>query len=148
MKKTLLFLLLVSLYSQAQDKISFTYDTAGNQTQRKLCVNCPTAKSAKTEKEILALTENELEKFSPEDQFSYYPNPVKEELFLFWKESNTSILNSIQVYSITGQLLQTYVVKKKGDSSQNIPFNTYPTGTYIVQLNYSDSSKNIKILKQ
>lgn len=66
MKKYLfLFLLLLGFIGYAQQKITFSYDSAGNQLLRVLCLSgCnPTAKPAKEIKEIDALTDADLLKF-------------------------------------------------------------------------------------
>jgi len=65
MNKIFTFLLLIcGFVCQAQDRITFSYDDAGNQRQRKLCINCSTSKMAK---EITALEESDLLKFSSKD---------------------------------------------------------------------------------
>ncbi|MEO8236873.1 MAG: T9SS type A sorting domain-containing protein [Flavobacterium sp.] len=148
MKKQLLFVIfLFSFITNAQQKLTFGYDTAGNQTNRTLCLSGCSAKPAKEIKEIEALVEEDLEKFYPEDVISYYPNPVKEELYLQWELSKENYVASIQVFSITGQLLKQYVTGKT--NNQNIPFQNYPTGIYVVLVKYNNGEeKSIKIIKQ
>ncbi|WP_163408347.1 T9SS type A sorting domain-containing protein [Flavobacterium ajazii] len=148
MKKELLFvILLFSFLTQAQQKLEFSYDNAGNQITRVLCLSC-TSKPAKEIKEIEALTEDDLLKFSQGDVISYYPNPVKEELYLAWQLSAENNVSLIKVFAITGQLLIEYKVDSK-INSQNIPFQSYPSGIYAVLLNYSNGEqKSIKIIKE
>lgn len=142
-----ILVLAISILSNAQQKINFTYDSAGNQINRVLCINC-SAKQVKEIKEIDAVVEEDLEKFSEEDVISYYPNPVKEELYLTWKITDDNYLTSIKVISITGQVLRTYQSSDK-DNTLNIQFQSYPTGIYFVSLNYkSGEQKTIKIIKQ
>jgi len=148
MKKYLLLVFLsFSLFSKAQTKIKFSYDTAGNQVNRTLCVNCP-PETGKQVKEIEALVDEDLEKFSEEDVVSYYPNPVKEELYLKWELTDDNYVTSIQVFSMTGQVLSTYQ-GTKNSNTKNILFQSYPSGVYVVLINYkSGDSKTIKIIKQ
>lgn len=142
-----LFVLGFAMLSQAQTKIKFSYDTAGNQTSRILCVDCP-PETGKQIKEIEALTDEDLEKFSEEDVISYYPNPVKEELYLKWELTDDNYVTSIQVISMAGQVLSTYQGTKI-NNTQNILFQSYPSGVYVVLLNYkSGDPKTIKIIKQ
>ena len=142
-----LFVLGFAMLSQAQTKIKFSYDTAGNQTSRILCVDCP-PETGKQIKEIEALVDEDLEKFSEEDVISYYPNPVKEELYLKWELTDDNYVTSIQVFSMTGQVLSTYQ-GTKNSNTQNILFQSYPSGVYVVLLNYkSGDPKTIKIIKQ
>jgi hypothetical protein len=149
MKNMLILLLFGTFYvSQAQDKIKFSYDpVTGNQTVRELCLNCPPP-AGKNVKEIEAITEEDLLKFSSEDVISYYPNPVKEELYLKWELTNENFVQSIQVAGMNGQIVKSYE-NKKGNNEQNIPFQNYSVGVYIVSLFYSNGDqKTIKIIKQ
>ena len=149
MKKILTLLFFGTFLCQAQDKIKFSYDPlTGNQIVRELCLGCQTGKQTNETKEIEAITQEDLLKFSPEDVISYYPNPVKEELYLKWELTNETFVKSIQVTGMNGQILKLYE-NKKNSNSQNIPFQYYPTGVYIVSLSYSNGDqKTIKIIKQ
>ncbi|CAH8281862.1 putative secreted protein (Por secretion system target) [Mariniflexile fucanivorans] len=134
---------------QAQDKIKFEYDLAGNQIQRELCINCTSAKSSKkSNKEIASIEEPELQKFSDEDTFSYYPNPVKEELYLQWNSTDESRVVAVHVFDLSGRLLKT-VPNLKSQNHQNIAFESYPSGIYEVVLVYENQNKKtIKIIKK
>jgi hypothetical protein len=151
MKRCLLIILFQFCFSaNAQQKLTFNYDQAGNQVERVLCLSgCSvSAKRVEDIKEIEALTDDDLLKFSPQDVISYYPNPVKEELYLQWQLTQDNYVTLIHVYSLTGQILRTY----PGNATMNnlnIPFQSYPTGVYLVLLSYKDGGeKSIKIIKQ
>lgn len=146
---TLLFFGICAL-SNAQQKIIFAYDSAGNQITRTLCLSgCSgTAKTVEEVKEIEAVTEDDLLKFSKEDVISYYPNPVKEQLYLRWELINDNKVSSITVYGVSGQVLQSFSGTESTDN-QVISFGQYPRGVYLVVLNYKDGDqKTIKIIKQ
>ncbi|MDX6188499.1 T9SS type A sorting domain-containing protein [Flavobacterium sp. Fl-318] len=133
-----------SLLSKAQTKIKFSYDDAGNQISRILCINC----TSKSVKEVKAIVEDDLEKFSKEDVISYYPNPVKEELYLQWELAQDNYVKFVQVYSMTGQVLRNY---QTNETTKNliISFQSFPSGVYIVLLSYkAGEDKSIKIVKQ
>jgi hypothetical protein len=143
-----MLLLGFSVMAIAQQKITFEYDKAGNQINRKLCLNCTSKKSKEVPKEIAAITEDDLEKFFPEDAISYYPNPVREELYLKWGLIDQDYVSQISVYSFNGQILKTYSLSKE-NNAQTIPFQSYPTGTYVIVLQYKNGDqKTIKIIKQ
>lgn len=148
------FLLLVmttfSLAIQAQTKINFAYDNAGNQISRVLCIGagCTSKKSNEITKETVAVTEGDLQKFFPEDVLSYYPNPVQEELYLKWQLTNETYVKSLVVYNFNGQKLKSYS-QSDSDNSLTIPFQSYPTGVYLIILEYSSGEeKTIKIIKK
>lgn len=149
MKILFSFILFVGLnMSYAQQKIIFGYDTAGNQTSRVLCLTGCTAKQTKEIKEIEALVEEDLQKFYPEDMISYYPNPVREELYLKWELLDDNKVSCIMVYGLNGQVLKSYSGQEKVNN-QTISFQQYPTGIYAVVLNYfNGDQKTIKIIKQ
>lgn len=151
MKNYLLFLFLVfTLLSQAQDKIIFDYDNAGNQINRKLCLsaNCDgTVYKTKAPKEIAALKEEDLQKFSAEDVISYYPNPVKEELYIKWELVEGKAVATVYLYGLNGQVLKTYGNLDK-TNALNIPFSNYPSATYLIVMVYNGGEqKTIKIVK-
>jgi hypothetical protein len=150
MKKYIIAVMtLFSLLVQAQaKKITFSYDSAGNQTKRELCLTCTSKKSEVPPKEIAAVTEKDLEKFFPEDVLSYYPNPVREELFLKWELSQDNFVKALRVYNFNGQNLKSYSPSER-DNAQTIPFQDYPSGVYLITLEYSNGEeKTIKIIKK
>ena len=149
MKKYLLFLFLgFSVFSRAQDKINFDYDAAGNQIKRELCLQCtdPNNKPGAI-KEIADLQEEDLQKFSSEDVISYYPNPVKEELYIKWEFLEGKAASSVYLYNLNGKVLKIYN-HLEAANTLNIPFYNYPNATYLVVLVYNDGEeKSIKIVK-
>jgi len=143
----LFFLLCVSCSIFAQNRINFGYDLAGNQTSRTICLGCQ-AKPSKETKSIESLTDDDLLKFDQEDEISYYPNPVSEELYLSWNTTSDRYISSIRTFSITGQLLSHYYGSSTF-SNLTLQFQDYPSGIYMILLNYNDGGeKSIKIIKK
>lgn len=152
MKKYLLLLFLgfsLITKAQTQDKIIFDYDNAGNQIKRELCINCDKANyRTSAPKEVAAIQEEDLQKFSSEDVISYYPNPVKEELYLKWELANNKTLATLYLYDFNGRVLQTFT-RLEQSKNLNLPFFNYPSGTYLVVMVYNGGEqKTIKIVKQ
>ncbi|KIA99727.1 hypothetical protein OA88_19470 [Flavobacterium sp. JRM] len=149
MKRLLLFISLITCFvCSSQTKITFNYDAAGNQILRELCLTCTSKNIKEIPKEIEAIAEEDLQKFSAEDVISYYPNPVREELYLKWELKDDNRVSSIVVYGLNGQILNTYHKTEKVNT-QNISFQSYPTGVYVIALIYtSGDQKTIKIIKQ
>ena len=143
LNKILLFSLLISVTAlRAQtDKILFEYDAAGNQISRELCINCSTSRTA-APGEI-----PEPEPFFPQHVISYYPNPVKETLYLNWQLPAGNTVKHIELYSQTGQLL--WQRKDMAGNATEIDFRSYAQGLYLLYLNCADGDvKSIKILKK
>jgi len=146
MKKLVFLFTLFTISTNAQ-KIRFEYDAAGNQIQRKWCTNCPSRNAQETYKDVSQLEDSDLEKFFPEDVISYYPNPVKEELFLKWELVNENKVSSIDVFTLNGQVLKT-IKENLSQNSLIISFQEYPVGVYFLSLNYNNGDqKSIKIVK-
>lgn len=136
---TLLFFLF-SLFVTAQDRILFSYDTAGNQVLREICLNCATSKNVKAIKDI---KDDDLLVM---DQISYYPNPVSEELYLSWELVDEKKVSQLQVLSMSGQTLKT-IVPERGQLT--LGFQGYPSGVYFIVFSYNNGEeKTIKILKK
>jgi hypothetical protein len=145
MKKLLLLLLFCFSLNGIAQTITFDYDLAGNQTKR---VYNSFGNRIKNEdiKEYKDLVKNDLQKFFPEDVISYYPNPVKDELYLTWELVNENKVSSIDIYAITGQIIKT--INNLTENKIVVSFQEYNTGTYLVNLNYtSGDQKSITIIK-
>lgn len=151
MKKLLfLTLLFVTISSYSQNKILFKYDASGNQEKRSLCINCPSnlgKDGTVISKDVSEITDADLIKAFPEDNISYYPNPVKEELYLKWELIDGNKVSEIQIYSLTGQLVGSYN-KLENTNEKILYFQKYPQGMYDVLLVYTNGEqKSIKIIK-
>ncbi len=149
MKKIILGLLLLGCFAgnAQQDKILFSYDAAGNQIKRQLCIGCsPTA--GKVIQDVTNLKEEDLQKFFPEDDISYYPNPVKEQLYLKWELKDSYKVSSIQLYSLSGQLIKN-ISSLENKNDYVFAFQEYPQGIYNLIFIYENSlQKSIKIIKE
>jgi len=148
MKKLIpLVILLFGTICNAQ-KISFDFDSAVNQILRQWCTNCNDKNSGETLKEIADLKQEDLQKFYPEDVISYYPNPVKEQLYLKWDVINNNYVVSIELYNLSGQIIKSYK-KLNGSNSYTISFSELPRNVYSLNLIYANGEqKSIKIIKE
>jgi Secretion system C-terminal sorting domain len=147
MKNLIYLFLFFTISSSFAQRIHFEYDAAGNQIERKLCLTC-SAKANAVTKQNSELKPEDLKKFLPEDNFSYYPNPVKEELFLKWENLQNNSITNIKLINLNGVVLKSYETLEF-KLEQNILFQDYAMGMYILQLTYSNGEeKTIKIIKQ
>lgn len=131
------------------DRIRFKYDSAGNQERRYVCLcNARIANDTTSYKTKETIVENDLIHDSEFEQLSYYPNPVREELYVKWENVINNPIVEMQLYSISGQILksQNNLVK---DEITTINFQNYPTGMYNLILIYTNGEKkSLKIVKQ
>ena len=141
MKLILFTLLFFSFgFSQQQDnqRFLFTYDSAGNQITSIRTVNINTSNRA---------GENHVyDKFFSHDNFSYYPNPTKEMLFLKWENINDMPIK-LSLFDLNGKLIRNLEILQS-EMEMTISFADLPVGAYIIEMRYENSeSKSIKILK-
>ena len=132
------------VYAQT-NKLLFSYDTAGNQITRTLCVNCPAnlGRPAKPKEEKTPEIETVVI-----DKVTFFPNPVQEELNIKWELIDNKTVENISVYNLNGAIMQIYS-DLKTENIKTIPFGIYPSGMYIVSLTYSDGEqKSLQIIKK
>ena len=147
MKYILLFLIFLSGVTANAQKLTFSYDAAGNQITRTWCSSCVLRSSGDTPKNTDDITEEDLEKFHPEDLVSYYPNPVQEQLYLKWELADGKRMSEINLYNINGQLIKT-VKNLQNTDHYLFPFQMLPEGIYTLNLTYTNGKEEpIKIIK-
>lgn len=145
MKKNLIFLLVFWCFLGNAQRIKFNYDSAGNQTKRFICLCAAKTDNDSIYKTPETITENDLIK---DDIISYYPNPVREELYLKWSLVQENYVSMIEVYSMTGQLMKNYSNLKELDKTA-ITFHDYPDGFYNLIMVYGNGDrKTLKIVKK
>lgn len=118
--------------------IKFYYDIAGNQTERKVvCINCARLSTSLTNEDFIV-----------DEKISYYPNPVKEELFINWKNKENEVVKYLEVYNLNGQLLHN-INDLKNTETASVHFQSYPEGIYLVNINFENGTQQtLKIVKK
>lgn len=74
-----------------------------------------------------------------------YPNPTSGILMI--QNSKQLKLNSVQVYSVSGQLIKTYQLEGNAKNS-SIDLSSFTKGTYLLKVNSENESTNVKIIKK
>lgn len=154
MKKILLLKIILALlickgYGQ---ELSFQYDNAGNQTERKwICINCPppyTTSNLVNKSTELKFKNNFEEGSELNRGLSAYPNPTLETLKLSWFNDDDDYIKSLAVFSLSGVKLIS-INCSKNQRETTISFIQYAAGTYLLKATYSsDREEIIKIIKQ
>jgi hypothetical protein len=149
MKRTLLFLLLFISSLSFGQKINFSYDVAGNQTRRYISLNRVQQNSSDTiYKTPETLTKKDLIQDDLNSQISYYPNPVREELYVKWTEVDGQDMQTIELYDLAGKMIRIFPNQSAVDNAV-INFESYPSGIYNLILVYANQErKSLKIMKQ
>ncbi|WP_304064841.1 T9SS type A sorting domain-containing protein [Pedobacter glucosidilyticus] len=136
---------------QAQERLTFTYDAAGNQTQRKwICANCSSSAYRPTEEQVKLLNDS---KFADEDKepkrsLEGFPNPVTEQMQVKWSSNEQIYVKQLMLFSVLGvkvleKTFQSY------EQSTILDFTSLAPGIYVLQAIYSDNLKEtLKIFKK
>ncbi|UPT70710.1 MAG: T9SS type A sorting domain-containing protein [Flavobacterium sp. JAD_PAG50586_2] len=130
--------------------IGFDYDVSGNQIKRYLILlpYFKTSNPGNFTEQSPDIVTSDLIKADIYDDIKYYPNPVKQELYVQWINNTENYVSQIELYSISGQLLKRYD-SMKATTNATIDFGNYPQGFYTVQLVYArGENKTLKIVKQ
>ncbi|MHA3789600.1 T9SS type A sorting domain-containing protein [Flavobacterium hauense] len=141
----LVFFLIAALFDSNAQTVSFDYDSAGNQVARYVCVNC----NGRIIKDTITVTEATIDSDEiHQSKIVYYPNPVQEELNIQWMNGINASVSSIEVFSMTGQLLGIYNGLENLQSTA-IGFGNYPQGFYNLTMYFTDGKKEtIKVVKK
>ncbi len=133
-----------NLYSQS--KIMFNYDPAGNQVLRSyIYISGRTNQTYKDEKSV---TTADYKKTDAYAEVLYYPNPVKEELYVQWQNLPTQTLTHVVLIDSNGRTLW-QKQNLENQTQSTVPFSGLPAGLYLLQLNYTTGEpKVLKIIKE
>lgn len=159
MKNTLfrlltLGLLLLSARSYSQ-QLTFSYDAAGNQTERKwVCINCPVPRGTAVTSASGMLTKVEMKLADTAKRtivkrtITASPNPFLENLNVNWETESGISVKNISVFTVNG------IKVEEANPAPNqhhitIPFQHLATGMYILYVTFSDQRKeSIKVIKK
>jgi hypothetical protein len=75
-------------------------------------------------------------------EFSAYPNPVEDKLYLTFQEPIEYVW---MLHALSGQKLAS---GKSGDQADGIDFSIYPAGQYVLTLISAENSRSVLILKK
>jgi hypothetical protein len=132
----------------AQDKLVFSYDTAGNQILRnRVCLTCLQAVMPSTLDSIpIAEEEASLDEFGTFKMVAY-PNPVTDILYVEWEDHPDKKPNQILLFTLDGRkVMDTPLSGKYG--SYGVEFNRHPPGAYLLLVIYESGKKeSFKIIK-
>lgn len=143
LKKRVSFILGILFVSfsvlQAQDKIQFQYDAAGNQTSRTIVMsNTRSAQSAKAKQEFF---QEELGK----TLIRLFPNPVKTDLTIEVIGFESKTQGELILYDMNGKVLK----REKIDSSRTIlDMQSLLTGNYVMHILLNGEQSVWKIIKE
>jgi len=125
--------------------ISFTYDQAGNRTNRNIVylTGSSSKKSLTSNSEMIAQIENEIEELR---QFKIYPNPSTQHIFVALSEKALEVAERrIILYDNTGRQI---IDKKVHDDIIQLDLSSLANGFYVVKLIYGTESEECVVIKK
>ena len=134
--------------SVSAQKLAFSYDASGNQTERRwTCLNCRTAQDLAAAKKMSIESGLDQQSLVTERVLKTYPNPLSESLNVSWQTPEKLFLKSIEIFGMTGNRVFNASFSAQ-DRETQISFNKFPPGTYLLIAKYSDSkTETIKLIK-
>nr|WP_314289565.1 T9SS type A sorting domain-containing protein [uncultured Capnocytophaga sp.] len=143
------FFLCSTLSLYAQKEYCFAYDKAGNQRSVLLCLN---GKDEITDEELFeedklpeALKENSA---SSKITLIGSPNPVTDDLAVYWHHSENGVLIRLAIFTLSGQLLREFDRIPVAEP-YHIDVSTWSGGYYFLVATFSDGSKKVfKVVKR
>ncbi|GEP50177.1 hypothetical protein FNO01nite_08490 [Flavobacterium noncentrifugens] len=126
--------------------IKFDYDTAGNQIKRYM-IYLADGQGKHLSGEDSSEISNNLVQDQENFQISYYPNPVRSELYVKWIENTNEDLQKMYLYDLNGKQMN-YFPNLTSEDNIIIDFQQYPSGIYNLLLYYSSGkTKTLKIVR-
>lgn len=80
--------------------------------------------------------------FSPNIDFTYYPNPTSGQVNIM---SQSTTMSKVEVFNISGQRL---LSKQLNGMETQVDISQFPTGAYFFKLQFDGAEANFKILKK
>lgn len=125
-----------SIYAQS---IEYTYDAAGNRTQRKLVVLGPGEETGR----YMQPKDSVAAPLTPDSKLTVYPNPVKEQLTL--KVDGVFNAYQITLTDLSGRVLLSNTIN---ENVKQLDFTNYPKGIYLLKTGVNNQFTEWKIIKQ
>jgi len=130
-------------------QLTFTYDTAGNQTERFYCPDaCSSSDKKANEKETELIAESdEPEVNDLEEQLSVFPNPTEGYVSIKIESALFKKVSTVNVYSSNSSLVKTLKVNSQ---HLQVDLTNMPSGVYFLHIHMNDDSNSItkKIIKK
>ena len=137
---TFIILMACATISEAQTRLAFSYDAAGNRVKREIILGRSSKSKIDSTLSIKPITE-----LIGEMKITIYPNPTKGQLSVGIANMPQNTSGEIKIYNIVGKVIQQ--LKTLGPLNQ-FDFSVYPTGIYVLYIKVGQNESKWKIIKQ
>jgi hypothetical protein len=133
-------IMLLPCLAYSQNKIHYTYDTAGNRISRTIVLNTVQKMAAQQEETIPVYRD-----LFADMNISIYPNPTKGQLIVQIDGLKTEQSVDIILYDMTGKII---LKKTKVSATTDIDITGQAPGSYILKFFCGESTTEWKIIKE
>jgi hypothetical protein len=132
--------------------IYFAYDAAGNRINRSTTLTAGPVTKDDDDDELTTSSSELIEEENTPDfgsqarEIHVYPNPVREELMIEIWNGEEQEAYRLKLFDMTGKLVMER--KIEGNGTQQVDFNSYPSGTYLLIINADKEKFQFKIIKE
>ncbi|MGI6073563.1 MAG: T9SS type A sorting domain-containing protein [Fermentimonas sp.] len=131
---------MVALNLEAQQKLSYAYDSAGNRTSRTIFLGTRSADADVNQLDSIFFGEALAER-----KIKIYPNPVQYELTIFIDGYKPSMQGSLALFNLGGNMV---LKRKLAGETTHVNMSIFPKGTYILNIHLEGQPTSWKIIKQ
>lgn len=135
------------VFAQSYPDVSYTYDNAGNMTERKIIVDDtpPASKSLQELLDLESVTEKSTEQeFNLKSQTKVYPVPTNSGVNVEFENILTFENSYVELYSMTGSLIDR---KESLTQANYINLQKEPRGTYFLKVVVNNNKHVWTIIK-
>jgi hypothetical protein len=142
--KTKYLYLLVSIINCtnlfAQTKVCYTYDKAGNRTDRTVCL-----KSVEATVDSVSIAKTPIAENLGEMVITLYPNPTKGQLTVKITNMPDNTKGEITLHDLAGRLM---IRQNSKQESTLIDLSAHPLGIYVLRIRAGDKVSEWKVIKE
>lgn len=132
--------MLVALNIEAQQRLSYAYDSAGNRISRTIVLG------TRSTDDIINQTDSVFfEEMLADRQIKIYPNPVHNELTIFIEGYKSSMQGHFALFNLGGNML---LRRKISGETTLVNMSVFPKGTYVLNIQLNGQPTSWKIIKQ
>jgi len=136
----LLFSILFYNILIAQTNVCYTYDKAGNRTNRTICLKSEEATSDSVSIAKIPITEN-----LGEMVITLYPNPTKGQLMVQITHMPDNTMGEITLYDLSGRLV---TVQNTVNENTMLDLSVQPLGIYVLRIRVGGKVSEWKVIKE
>ena len=136
----LLFSILFYNILIAQTNVCYTYDKAGNRTNRTICLKSEEASSDSVSIAKIPITEN-----LGGMVITLYPNPTKGQLMVQITHMPDNTMGEITLYDLSGRLV---TVQNTVNENTMLDLSLQPLGIYVLRIRVGGKVSEWKVIKE